>query len=130
MSSMDFRRRLLRYLIGVAIGLGLSILFLGDRLGNMAWTPQARIKQRLTATLVRATPQAEEAMRARSITLEEVRASIPESRVHLRATRRTADSIWYTLRAEPDGVPALLVIAGMRDADVDSTATLWSLAGP
>ncbi len=126
----DFRRRLLRYLIGVSIGLGLSFLFLGDRLGNMKWTPKARIKQRLEATLVRATPAATAAMQQRSITLEQVRASIPDAQVDMGATRRSADSIWYTLRAEPGGVPAQLVIVGLRNFDRDTTATLWSLEQP
>jgi hypothetical protein len=124
---MDFRQRLQRYLIGIGIGLLLSYLLLGDRLGNREWTPKARVKQRLEATLLEATPIAREQLALRGLELADVRGAIPAAKVDLGNTLRRGDSIFYLLDTELQGEEVRLIVLGLRDFDRDSTATLWEL---
>jgi hypothetical protein len=124
---MDFGRRLRLFLFGLIIGSVLAWFFLGDRLTNTAWTPEARIKQRLTATLVKATPAAQAQLNAWPADLPTVRNAIPGSEVILSRTRRNGDSLFYSIDAEIGGRAAQLVVMVFEPYEIDSTATLLSL---
>jgi hypothetical protein len=125
---MDFSRRLKLYLFGLIIGGVLAWLFYGERLLNAAWTPEARIKKRIAATLLRSSQQGVEDLRARSLELEEVKASVPAAEVILKRTRRNGDSMIYVLKAEIQHRPTRLTVLVHRDYESDSTATLLDLS--
>lgn len=124
---MDFGRRLKLYLFGVIIGGLLAWLFYGERLLNAGWTPSARIKKRLDATLTHASPMAERSMATWPTDLSRVKAALSDADVVLSETRRSGDSILYTLEATVAEKAARLTIAVMEHYERDSTATLLSL---
>ncbi len=124
---MEFGRRLKLYLFGLIIGGVLAWLLYGERLLNAGWTPEARIKERIAATLLRTSDEGAEAMRRRSISLADVKAAIPDAEVILKETRRQGDSILYSLHASINTGPAHLIVLVREDYDRDSTATLLSL---
>lgn len=127
---MDFSRRLRLYLFGLIIGGVLAWLFYGERLLNAGWTPEARIKKRIAATLMRTSDEGAEALRQRSISLADVKASIPDAEVILKETRRQGDSILYSLHASIKAEPTHLIVLVYEDYDRDSTATLIRLRDP
>lgn len=124
---MDLKRRLQLYLVGLIIGGVVAYFFYGDRLTNSAWTPEEKIKQRLRTTLIKASPEAEQQLATRSIQLSDVRASIEHASVDVGGTKRSGDSLFYTVDTKLQGRDARLVVVGLRDFDSDSTATLWSI---
>lgn len=124
---MDLKRRLQLYLVGLIIGGVVAYFFYGDRLTNSAWTPEEKIKQRLRTTLIKASPEAEQQLATRSIQLSDVRASIEHASVDVSDTKRSGDSLFYTVDTKLQGRDARLVVVGLRDFDSDSTATLWSI---
>lgn len=125
---MDLKRRLKLFGIGLIIGGGAAYIMMGDRLSNGGWTPEARIKQRLRSTLLKTTTVAEQQLAARALQLADVRRSLDSASVDLGDTRRTDDSIYYTVDTRLHGRDARLVVVALRDFDRDSTATLWSIA--
>lgn len=125
---MDLKRRLQLYLIGLIIGGGAAYFMMGDRLTNGAWTPEQKIKQRLRSTLLSASPQAEQQLAQRAISLGDVRTSLDSASVQLSDTKHSGDSIYYTVDTRLKGQEARLTIVALRDFDRDSTATLWSIA--
>jgi len=124
---MDLKRRLQLYLVGLLIGGLLSWLFFKQRLTNTAWMPEDRIKLRLESTLVKARPEAVAQMAQWPTVIDSVRGAIPGSEVLFKETRRSGDSLYYTIHASVAGRPALLTVAVLRDHRVDSAATLWDL---
>lgn len=122
--TMDLKRRLQLYLIGLIIGGVVAYFFYGERLTNSAWTPSEKIKQRLRSTLVKASPEAEQQLNARSLQLSDVRNSLKEANVELGNTKRSGDSLFYTVETKLHGREARLIVVGLRDFDRDSTATL------
>jgi len=124
---MDLKRRLQLYLIGLVIGGGAAYFMMGDRLTNGAWTPEQKIKQRLRSTLLQVSPQAEEQLAQRALSLGDVRTSLDSASVQLTATKHSGDSIYYTVDTRLNGQDARLIIVALRDFDRDSTATLWSI---
>jgi hypothetical protein len=124
---MPFRRRLLLYLFGVVIGLGLAWWFYGARLTSGAWLPEHKVKQRLRSTLIDARPLARAQLAAWPCSLADLRAAMDSADVDLPASRRTPDSIYYAVNARVRGRDAHLTIAVRRDFDTDSTAVLWDL---
>lgn len=126
---MEFGRRLKLYLFGLIIGGVLAWLLYGERLLNSGWTPEARIKERIAATLLRTSDEGAKAMRRRSISLADVKTSIPGAEVILKETRRKGDSIIYSLDATIRAEAARLVVLVYEDYDRDSTATLLEVRG-
>ena len=129
---MDFGRRLRLYLFGLLIGCVLAWLFLGDRLANAGWTPEERIKKRLVATLVKASPAAQKQLDAWPSDLMALRAAIPSADVIVNSTRRQtgqggADSLFYTLKAGLNGKQANIEVVVIEPYERDSTATLIRL---
>ncbi|MBX2972898.1 MAG: hypothetical protein KF797_07340 [Flavobacteriales bacterium] len=125
--SMDLKRRLQLYLVGLIIGGVAAYFFYGERLTNSAWTPQEKIKQRLRSTLIQAAPEAEAQLQERSIDLATVRASLDKADVDLKDTKRTDDSLYYAVDTKLQGRDVRLIVVGLRDFDRDSTATLWRI---
>ncbi|MCC6399687.1 MAG: hypothetical protein IT227_02910 [Flavobacteriales bacterium] len=121
---MTLTRRLLLYAVGLLIGGGLAWWSFGERLTNAAWTPRERIKLRVAATLVRSTPEAGAGLQARGLDLDAVRRAIPRSEVLLPRTRRSGDSLFYTLRTPMDPDTLTLEVQVFEDHRRDSTATL------
>ncbi|MBL7951830.1 MAG: hypothetical protein JNM62_08920 [Flavobacteriales bacterium] len=124
---MDLKRRLQLYLVGLIIGGVVAYFFYGERLTNSAWTPEEKIKQRLRTTLIKASPEAEQQLATRSIHLSDVRASIEQASVDVGDTKRSGDSLFYTVDTKLQGSDARLIVVGLRDFDRDSTATLWAI---
>ncbi len=124
---MDLKRRLQLYLVGLLIGGLLSWLFFKQRLTNTAWMPEDRIKLRLESTLTKARPQAAEQMAQWPTVIDSVRAAVKGGEVRFKETRRSGDSLYYSITATIAHRPALLTVAVLRDYRSDSTATLWDL---
>lgn len=124
---MDLKRRLKLYLVGLLLGGVLSWLFFKQRLTNTAWMPEDRIKLRLKTTLLKAHPTAEARMAQWPTDLNAVRASIDSAEVLFKDTRRSGDSLYYSIQASVSGRKALLTVLALRDYRADSTATLWEL---
>jgi hypothetical protein len=124
---MDLKRRLKLYLVGLLLGGALSWLFFKQRLTNTAWMPEDRIKLRLKTTLLKAHPTAEAQMAQWPTDLNAVRASIDSAEVLFKDTRRSGDSLYYSIQAPVSGRKALLTVLALRDYRADSTATLWEL---
>lgn len=124
---MDLKRRLQLYLVGLIIGGVVAYFFYGERLTNSAWTPEEKIKQRLRNTLIKASPEAEQQLVTRSLQLSDVRASLEQASVDVSDTKRSGDSLFYTVNTKLHGKDTRLIVVGLRDFDSDSTATLWSI---
>lgn len=124
---MDLKRRLQLYLVGLIIGGIAAYFFYGERLTNSAWTPQEKIKQRLRSTLIKASPEAEADLQARTLDLGQVRASLDKATIDLKNTKRTEDSLYYAVDTELKDRKVRLIVVGLRDFDRDSTATLWRI---
>lgn len=124
---MDLKRRIQLYVIGLVIGGGAAYTIYGNRITNGAWTPEAKIKQRLRSTLLKATPDADRQLDERALQLSDVRLSMDSASVDLGDTRRTEDSIYYAVDTRLKGRDTRLIVVGLRDFDQDSTATLWSI---
>lgn len=124
---MDLQRRLTLYLLGLVIGGGLAYWFYGERLTTSAWLPEAKLKQRLRSTLVKATPAAQQAMEQQGLSIADIRVRMDSARIDLGASTRSADSIVYSVSAPFNGRQLRLRIATLRDFDRDSTATLVEL---
>ena len=124
---MDLKRRLQLYLFGLVIGAILAYLFMGERLTNMKWTPEERIKLRLKSTLVKSTAEAQQAMLAWPTDLDAVKKSIPAADVLVKNTERNGDSLFYVLEGELSDRPARMVFLVFSDVMSDTTATLWEL---
>ncbi|MCC6939813.1 MAG: hypothetical protein IT226_16480 [Flavobacteriales bacterium] len=126
-NSMDLRRRLTLYLFGLIIGGGIAYWTYGERLTNGAWLPEAKVKSRLRSTLLATTPAVEEQLGARSLDLAAIRASMEDADVDFGASRRTDDSLIYSVTTKVNGTELHLVIGALRDFDKDTTATLLGL---
>jgi hypothetical protein len=124
---MDLKRRLKLYAIGLLIGGALSWVFFKQRLTNTAWMPEDRIKLRLESTLVKARPESEAQMAQWPTRIDSVRAAVKSGEVLFKETRRSGDSLYYSIHASVAGKPALLTVSVLRDYRSDSTATLWDL---
>lgn len=124
---MPFRRRLLMYAIGLVIGGALAWWSFGERLTNSAWTPRERIKLRVASTLVRSAPGAAAALEQRDLDLATVRGAVQAATVDLSRTRRSGDSLFYTLLAPMGADTVTLVVQVFGDHRRDSTATLIGL---
>lgn len=121
---MDLQRRLTLYLLGLIIGGALAYWFYGQRLTSGAWLPEAKLKQRLRSTLVKATPAAQQALDDRSISLSDLRVRMDSARIDFGASTRGKDSLVYAVAAPFNGSKLHLRISALRDFDRDSTATL------
>ncbi|MBP6391997.1 MAG: hypothetical protein KA175_13285 [Flavobacteriales bacterium] len=124
---MDIKRRFALYGVGLLIGGAAAYFAFGDRLLNASWTPKERIKLRIAQTLTKATPSAAAALSATGLTLEELRTSVPQAEVILTETRRSGDSLFYQLRAQPAAKPLLLTVQVFEDHRRDSSATLMRI---
>jgi len=124
---MDLKRRLQLYLVGLVIGGGMAYFIYGDRITNGAWLPEAKLKQRLRSTLIKATPEAERQLAERSLQLGDIRAALENAEVDFSASRRTPDTIYYAVDTKLQGSDVRLTVVGLRDFDRDSTATLWAI---
>jgi hypothetical protein len=124
---MDLKRRLQLYLLGLVLGGLMAWAFFGKRLSNTAWMPEDRIKLRLKTTLLKAHPTAEAQMAQWPTDLNAVRASIDNAEVLFKETRRSGDSLYYSIQATVAERKALLTVLAFRDYRADSTATLWEL---
>ena len=92
---MSLQRRLTLYLIGLILGGMMAYKFYGD--------------QQLAQW---------------STDLNAVRLSLDSASLDLGASKRTPDSIFYSMRTIVAGRNADLTIAVLRDFDLDTTATL------
>ena len=126
---MDLKRRIQLYAVGLVIGGGVAYSIYGDRITNGAWLPDAKIKQRLRSTLLKATTDADRQLAERSLQLGDLRLSMDSASVDLGDTRRTDDSIYYAVDTRLSGEDVRLTIATLRDFDRDSTATLVRISG-
>ncbi|HRD54661.1 MAG TPA: hypothetical protein PKY96_18640 [Flavobacteriales bacterium] len=124
---MDLQRRLTLYLFGLIIGGGAAYFFYGERLTSGAWMPEAKLKQRLRSTLLKATPAAQRELDARSITLDELRQRMDSARIDFSASQRDDATLTYAVSAPYNGSELKLRISAQRDFDRDSTATLIEL---
>jgi hypothetical protein len=61
--------------------------------------------------------------------LNAIRASIDNAEVLFKMTRRSGDSLYYSIQATVAERKALLTVLAFRDYRADSTATLWELKG-
>jgi hypothetical protein len=124
---MSLQRRIMLYMAGILIGSLLAYKFYGERITTADWLPEQRVKQRLAATLIAARPPAREQLGQWPAELADVRRAMPQASVDFKASRRTPDSIYYSLETDVNGMPASLTIAVLRHFDNDTTATLWSI---
>jgi len=123
-------RRIRFYAIGLLIGGAAAYAILGDRLTNGAWTPEAKVKQRLRSTLLKASPEAQQELIARNLQLADVRLAMPTADIDFGDTERGDDTIFYSVEATLNGNSTTMVIMALRDFDTDSTATLWRFGRP
>ena len=121
---MSLQRRLTLYLIGLILGGMMAYKFYGDRVTNGKWLPENKVKQRLTCNLIKASPEADQQLAQWSTDLNAVRLSLDSASLDLGASKRTPDSIFYSMRTIVAGRNADLTIAVLRDFDLDTTATL------
>lgn len=126
---MTFARRLRLFMLGLGLGTIASFIIFGKGCTNTAWAPEARVKLRMKSTLVRATPEADEALRRMGLTLDDLRSGMDVLDVDFSGSRRTEDSLYYAIGGELNGRSVQLYIAALRNYDVDSTSTLLSI-GP
>lgn len=124
---MDLQRRLTLYLIGLIIGGGAAYFFYGERLTSGAWMPEAKLRQRLRNTLVKATPAAQSELDARGFSLSDLRQRMDSARIDLGASVRGDDSLIYMVTTPLRGKELTLRIGTLRDFDRDSTATLLGI---
>ncbi|MBL7957019.1 MAG: hypothetical protein JNM49_03590 [Flavobacteriales bacterium] len=124
---MDLQRRLTLYLIGLIIGGGAAYFFYGERLTSGAWMPEAKLRQRLRNTLVKATPAAQSELDARGLSLSDLRQRMDSARINLGASVRGDDSLIYMVTTPLRGKELTLRIGTLRDFDRDSTATLLGI---
>lgn len=124
---MDLQRRLTLYLIGLIIGGGAAYFFYGERLTSGAWMPEAKLRQRLRNTLVKATPAAQSELDTRGLSLSDLRQRMDSARIDLGASVRGDDSLIYIVTAPLRGKELTLRIGTLRDFDRDSTATLLGI---
>lgn len=122
---MTLLRRIRFYAIGLLIGGAAAYAILGDRLTNGAWTPEAKVKQRLRSTLLKASPEAQQGLIDRNLKLADVRLAMPTADIDFGDTERGDDTIFYAVEAVIGGASTSMVIMALRDFDTDSTATLW-----
>ena len=124
---MTLKRRIALYMVGILIGGGLAYMFYGERLTGADWLPDERVKKRLSATLIKSSPKARSQLQAWPAELSDLRQVMHEASIDLKGSRRTPDSIYYSVQAEVKGRQAQMVIVVLRDLDRDTTATLWDL---
>ena len=124
---MDLQRRLTLYLIGLIIGGGAAYFFYGERLTSGAWMPEAKLRQRLRNTLVKATPAAQSELDVRGLSLSDLRQRMDSARINLGASVRGDDSLIYMVTTPLRGKELTLRIGTLRDFDRDSTATLLGI---
>lgn len=124
---MDLKRRLKLFIIGLGLGSIAAYFIFGPRLTNGAWTPQERVKLRMKSTLVHATPAAAGMMRSLGLDLAALRAGMDSCSVDFGDSRRTDDSLFYAIDGPMKGGPVRMVVAALRNYEVDSTATLLSI---
>ncbi|MFT3886486.1 MAG: hypothetical protein QM724_14010 [Flavobacteriales bacterium] len=126
---MDLGRRIRLYVFGVVLG-GIAAYFIyGQRLTNTAWAPEARVKLRLRSTLVKTTPAAREALAGLGLDLQDIREGLDSMAVRFQESRRTDDSLYYVLNGRVNGKGIAFTAATLRNYEIDSTATLWTV-GP
>lgn len=124
---MDLKRRLQLYALGLIIGGLLAYGIYGDRVLNSAWTPSAKVKQRLQSTLIAATPEVQADLVQRQLQLSDVRKALATADIDLSDSERGDDTIFYAVDAVLNGRTSRLTVMALRDFDRDSTATLWRI---
>ena len=124
---MTLSRRIYLYLVGIIIGGVVAYGIYGDRVISAAWTPKAKVRQRLQSTLIAVAPEAQAALDERSLQLTDVRKALATADINLSDTQRGDDSIFYAVDAVLNGTESRLTILALRDFDTDSTATLWRI---
>lgn len=124
---MDLKRRLQLYTLGLIIGGLLAYGIYGDRVLNSAWTPSAKVKQRLQSTLIAATPEVQADLVQRQLQLSDVRKALATADIDLSDSERGDDTIFYAVDAVLNGRTSRLTVMALRDFDRDSTATLWRI---
>ncbi len=124
---MTFSRRLRLFMLGIGLGTLLSFAIFGKSCTNMAWAPEARVRLRMETTLVRATPDADAALKALQLDLATLRANMDSLDVDFSKSRRTGDSLYYEMTGQLNGRALALSIATLRDYVIDSTSTLLSV---
>lgn len=120
-----FFKRFRLYFVGLLIGGVLSYFFLGDRLANKGWLPGERIKDRLTTTLTKATPEAQEALDARGITLADIRAEVKSGVATMKDPNHRDDSLFYFVQCKVKGKDLHFLSLMNKDFRSDSTAWVW-----
>ena len=124
---MDLKRRLQLFALGLVLGGLVAYGIFGDRLFNGAWTPTAKVKQRLLSTLVAATPEVQADLAERQLQLADVRKALATADINLSDTDRGDDTIFYAVDALLNGRTSRLTVMALRDFDRDSIATLWRI---
>lgn len=125
---MDLKRRIKLFVIGLGMGTVAAYFIFGNRLGNTAWTPKARIKLRMRSTLVNATPEAHRSLDSLGLDLAALRGAMDSCEINFEQSRRTDDSLFYAMTAHVHGKNVSFTVAAMRNYEVDSTARLLRIA--
>ena len=123
----SFFKRFRLYAVGLLIGLAASYFFLGDRLANKGWFPGERIKDRLTTTLVKTTPEAQLVLDERGISLAEIRANVKSGVATMQDPDHGDDSLFYFIQCHVNGEELNFLTLLHRDFRADSTATVWTV---
>lgn|SRR5690606_6165422 len=125
---MTFRRRLMLFAFGTGLGCLLAWAIYGSRLENTDWMPNHRVKLRLQSTLVKATPEADAALRQLDLNLADLRATVLDSfDIKFGDSKRSKDSLVYYVYGRVHGMDVWYMAATLRDFRTDSTATLTEI---
>lgn len=125
---MTFRRRLMLFAFGTGLGCLLAWAIYGSRLENTDWMPNHRVKLRLQSTLVKATPEADAALRQLDLNLADLRATVLDSfDIKFGDSKRSKDSLVYYVHGRVHGMDVWYMAATLRDFRTDSTATLTEI---
>lgn len=116
------------FAFGTGLGCLLAWAIYGSRLENTDWMPNHRVKLRLQSTLVKATPEADAALRQLDLNLADLRATVLDSfDIKFSDSKRSKDSLVYYVYGQVHGMPVWYMAATLRDFRTDSTATLTEI---
>ncbi|NNC82521.1 MAG: hypothetical protein HKN79_03010 [Flavobacteriales bacterium] len=95
---MNFRQRLLRYLIGVGIGVILSAYFFSDKKHLWtSWLPGNRVKERIVQSYWDVSPEADCHLQCLPNGMEDLRKAISEADVDFKQSDTQGESKTYRL---------------------------------
>ena len=112
---MNFRQRLFKYLIGVGIGLLVSVMFFGDRMSLLtSWLPGNRVIDRLQETTWVSSPQSECLMDCMQLSADSLKLILEEANVDFGASETHEDPMRYVILFE-ENKPAQSLTFSVQD---------------